>query len=188
MFQQQCQLSHTILNMKSDLLIVLANHQKFQKTNLIKILRQSVRLITNEISKNLISHGHENLSARHLNVFENLEVSDNNIISLANRAGISKQAMSKLVKEVALEGYVEVVTDKRDNRVQLVQLTEKGPNFLITLESELLEKYADFLEFSSIKKEDMDLVFNTLKAMSNFLESKHTAETKQSEVYDSHYV
>ena len=163
--------------MKPDLLIVLENHQNFQKINMIRILRHSVRLITNEISKTLVKNGHQNLSARHLNVFENLEVSDNNIISLANRAGISKQAMSKLVKEIALEGYVNVVTDKRDNRVQLVQLTEKGADFLLLLQREILNKYQEILDLGLTQKEDVALVYHTLKTIIGFFEVKPVKKT-----------
>lgn len=177
LFQQQYQLSHAILNMKPDLLIVLENHQHFQKNNMIRILRHSVRLITNQINKTLVKNGHQNLSARHLNVFENLEVSDNNIISLANRAGISKQAMSKLVKEIALEGYVNVVTDKRDNRVQLVQLTEKGADFLLLLQKEILDKYQEILDLGLTEKEDVVLVYRTLKSIIDFFEVKPVKKT-----------
>ncbi len=158
--------------MKSDLSIVLENHQQFQKVNLVRILRQSVRLITNEISKTLVRNGHENLSARHLNVFENLTVADNNIISLANRAGISKQAMSKLVKEIALEGYVNVVTDRRDNRVQLVQLTEKGAAFLLLIQKEIEEKYQEVLDLGLTSKEDMVLVYRSMKSIIGYFETK----------------
>lgn len=162
--------------MKPDLLVVLENHQEFQKINMVRILRQSVRLITHEISKSLIKNGHPNLSARHLNVFENLTVSDNNINSLANRAGISKQAMSKLVKEIAVEGYIEVVTDKRDSRLQIVMLTEKGNSFLLLLQKELLSKYYEILELGLVTKSDFETVYQTLKSIVSFLETKSHKE------------
>jgi DNA-binding MarR family transcriptional regulator len=158
--------------MKQDLLSTLENHQEFQKINLVRVLRQSVRLITNQISKNLIKHGHPNLSARHLNVFENLTAGDNNIVTLANRAGISKQAMSKLVKEIAAEGYIDVVTDKRDSRLQIVKLTEKGGSFLLTLQKELLNKYYEVLEVGEVTKSDMETVYKTVKSITRFLESE----------------
>jgi DNA-binding MarR family transcriptional regulator len=170
--------------MKPELLSVLENHQAFQQTNLIRVLRQSVRLITNEISKTLVLQGHGNLSARHLNVFENLAVSDNNIMSLANRAGISKQAMSKLVKEIAVEGYVNVITDKRDNRVQIVQLTDKGGDFLLFLEKEIKSKYQEILNLGLTQKEDLEQVFRTLKSLSGYVETKSNKKTDKSVVSD----
>lgn len=162
--------------MKPDLLVVLENHHEFQKVNMVRILRQSTRLITHEISKSLSKNGHPNLSARHLNVFENLTVTDNNINSLANRAGISKQAMSKLVKEIVVEGYIEVVADKRDSRLQIVMLTEKGISFLGFLQKEILNRYYEILELGIVTKSDFETVYLSLKSIHNFLESKQNEE------------
>lgn len=158
--------------MKPDLLSVLENHHQFQKNNTVRVLRQSVRLITSEIGRNLIRNGYQNLSARHLSVFENLSTSDNNIVTLANRAGISKQAMSKLVKEISAEGYVKVVTDQRDSRVQIVMLTEQGANFLLFLEKEICDRYNDILEAKVATKEDFTQLRETLKSVHTFLDTK----------------
>lgn len=162
--------------MKQDLQSVLEDHQKFQKINLVRVLRQSVRLVTHEISKSLIKNGHTNLSARHLNVFENLTTSDNNIVHLANRAGISKQAMSKLVKELAAEGYIKVVTDQRDSRLQIVKLTEEGAAFLLLLQEELWKKYEDVLNLGIVTKSDLENLFQTLTSVQKHLEGRPATE------------
>ena len=151
---------------------VLENHQTFQKINLVRVLRQTVRAMTHEISRELNQAGHPNLSARHLNVFENLETSGNNIVSLANRAGISKQAMSKLVKEVTAEGYITIVTDKRDSRLQNVTLTERGIDFLLSFQKEALRNYYEVLELGTVTKSDMKTVFQTLTSIIGFLNKK----------------
>ena len=158
--------------MKTDAMSVLENHQAFQKINLVRVLRQTVRAITHQISRELHQTGHQNLSARHLNVFENLETSGNNIVSLANRAGISKQAMSKLVKEVTAEGYISVATDKRDSRVQNVTLTEKGTDFLLALQKEALRNYYELLELGTVSKSDIKTVHQTLESIGGFLDTK----------------
>jgi DNA-binding MarR family transcriptional regulator len=170
--------------MKQDLLSVLENHQQFQKTNMVRIVRQSVRSITHEISRSLARNGHVNLSARHLNVFENLCVSDNNIMTLASRAGISKQAMSKLVKEVSAEGYVKVITDKRDSRLQIVTLTDKGGDFVLLLQKEALNKYQELLDTGTVAKSDVETVCNTLKLVMSFLDGKPNPEGGDKPVAD----
>ena len=158
--------------MKTDAMSVLENHQAFQKINLVRVLRQTVRAMTHQIGRELHQTGHQNLSARHLNVFENLETSGNNIVSLANRAGISKQAMSKLVKEVTAEGYISVTTDKRDSRVQNVTLTEKGTDFLLALQKEALRNYYELLELGTVSKSDIKTVHQTLESIRGFLDTK----------------
>lgn len=45
---------------------------------------------------------------------------------LAERAGMTKQAMGEQVRRLQTLGYVELVPDPDDRRAQLVQLTERG--------------------------------------------------------------
>jgi len=45
---------------------------------------------------------------------------------LAQRAGITKQAISQLVRDLESRGYVEQVADPTDTRAKLVRLTERG--------------------------------------------------------------
>ncbi len=46
--------------------------------------------------------------------------------TLAQRAGITKQAVSQLVRELEARDYVEQVRDTSDTRAKLVRLTETG--------------------------------------------------------------
>ena len=45
---------------------------------------------------------------------------------LAQRAGITKQAISQLVRELEVRGYVEQVPDLTDTRAKIVRLTKRG--------------------------------------------------------------
>jgi DNA-binding MarR family transcriptional regulator len=45
---------------------------------------------------------------------------------LAQRAGITKQAISQLVRELESRGYVENVADPTDTRAKIVRLTRRG--------------------------------------------------------------
>ena len=46
--------------------------------------------------------------------------------TLAQRAGITKQAISQLVRELEARGYVEQVPDSTDTRAKMVRLTKRG--------------------------------------------------------------
>jgi DNA-binding MarR family transcriptional regulator len=46
--------------------------------------------------------------------------------TLARRAGITKQAISQLVRELEVRGYVEQVPDSTDTRAKIVRLTKRG--------------------------------------------------------------
>jgi DNA-binding MarR family transcriptional regulator len=45
---------------------------------------------------------------------------------LAQRSGVTKQAMSQLIRELEKRGYVEQVPDETDTRAKLVRLTPRG--------------------------------------------------------------
>jgi len=45
---------------------------------------------------------------------------------LAQRSGVSKQAMSQLIRELETRGYVELVGDPTDTRAKIVRLTKRG--------------------------------------------------------------
>jgi DNA-binding MarR family transcriptional regulator len=46
--------------------------------------------------------------------------------TLAQRAGITKQAISQLVRELEARGFVEQVADTTDTRAKIVRLTKHG--------------------------------------------------------------
>ena len=73
--------------------------------------------------------GHPLVRASHIAVFAGLEASGTNISTLADRAGISRQAMAALVKEVEQIGYVTTSPDADDRRAVRVELTEAGAQF-----------------------------------------------------------
>lgn len=46
--------------------------------------------------------------------------------ALAQQAGVSKQAMSQLVREIETRGYIEQVPDPTDTRAKIVRLNKRG--------------------------------------------------------------
>jgi DNA-binding MarR family transcriptional regulator len=45
---------------------------------------------------------------------------------LASQAGVSKQAMSQLIREIESRGYIEQVRDPTDTRAKIVRLNKRG--------------------------------------------------------------
>ncbi len=63
---------------------------------------------------------------------------------MAERAGITQQAMGKLVKEMEEEGYVARRIDESDKRARLIELTELGRRLVADnaeIVEEILEEY-----------------------------------------------
>ena len=63
----------------------------------------------------------------------NINVYGGNNKELAQRASVSKQAMSKLLNEIEKEGIVEIERDKDDCRSNNIELTDKGAELLISM-------------------------------------------------------
>ncbi len=157
--------------MRTEINLVLEKYRRFNDHNLARLVRTVERHMTNEISRTLQYHGYNTLSARHLQVFENLDTEGVSIVSLAQRAGISKQAMSKMVKEVAIEGFVDVMTDDRDNRVQLVNVTEKGAELLGNIRREIGRRCDDLLAHNIVTREELEQANNTFTKLLNHFDT-----------------
>jgi DNA-binding MarR family transcriptional regulator len=157
--------------MRTNINLVLEKYRRFNDQNLVRLLRTVERHITNQISRELQVYGYHAVSARHLQVFENLDTEGVSIIQLAQRAGISKQAMSKMVKEVALEGLVDVVTDSRDNRVQLVNVTEKGAGLISDIRRETTRRCDELLLQNIVTREEIEQASNTFNKLLGHLET-----------------
>ncbi len=144
-------------------------YKQFNQTNIVRILRLVTRYMNNEISERLLKKGHEGLSVRHLSVFENLDFEGTNIVNLASRAGMTKQAMSKLVKEVTHLGYVSAKTDQKDSRVVTVLFTEKGIDFLRDLREEVAITKEEILNTGIISgKEATEMTTSLIKLLNYF--------------------
>jgi DNA-binding MarR family transcriptional regulator len=62
----------------------------------------------------------------HASVLLGLDATGARSTTLAQRAGITKQAISQLVRELEVRGYVEQVPDSTDTRAKIVRLTRRG--------------------------------------------------------------
>jgi DNA-binding MarR family transcriptional regulator len=118
-------------------------NSQFTERNLVRLIRLVERYTSTSIGRILEKEGYAPLTARHLQVFENIDpVDGSNIVQLAHSAGVSKQAMSKLVKDAAAENYLDVMPNPLDSRFIVVQLTPKGK----ILRQNVLNKIVNFYE------------------------------------------
>jgi DNA-binding MarR family transcriptional regulator len=116
---------------------------QFNERNLVRLIRLVERYTSTSIGKKLEQMGYAPLTARHLQVFENIDpINGSNIVQLAHSAAISKQAMSKIVQDAAAQGYLKVVPNPDDTRFIVVTLTPSGAVF----RQEILEKVVVYYE------------------------------------------
>jgi DNA-binding MarR family transcriptional regulator len=74
--------------------------------------------------------GHTGLNLAHTNLLRHLDVDGTRITTLAERAGITKQAIGSLVGELEARAYVRREVDPQDRRAVRITFTDIGWQFL----------------------------------------------------------
>jgi len=77
---------------------------------------------------NLAARGR--LTAAHVHITQHLAIEGARLTQLAERAGVSKQGMGKLVDQCAAWGLVKRQNDPRDARATVIMFTPDGLNWL----------------------------------------------------------
>lgn len=83
-----------------------------------------------ETLRRLHARGHTTLTMGQKRVMPHLPVVGVRLTTLATRAGMSKQAMMKLVDGLEVQGYLERAADPRDGRAKIVRFTDRGRQLL----------------------------------------------------------
>ena len=90
-----------------------------------KLLRTS-RIINLEIVKGLHRHGFTELSSTHTALLSNLDLDGSHLTLVAQRAGMSKQAMGRLADELVRLNYIKRTQSTTDKRAVTLSFTKTG--------------------------------------------------------------
>jgi DNA-binding MarR family transcriptional regulator len=94
----------------------------------------------------LQQRGHAQVRPGHLPVITNLDPEGTRITDLATRAGMTRQMMGRLVRELEEFGYVRSRPDPADQRAVVVSLTPRGSRFLADAPAAMQDADRDFAE------------------------------------------
>ena len=97
-------------------------------TRLTALARRLVRLVTDRVRAELIRAGFSEVRPAHNVVLAQASASESGvrITDMADRAGVTKQAVTLMVDHLEAGGYVVRLADPTDRRAKLVVLTERG--------------------------------------------------------------
>lgn len=87
------------------------------------------RALTAAIFRRLAERGYGDVHQAQVAVFSALDPEGTRVSTLAARAGISRQAMSALVRTLTAGGYVTAESDPTDQRATIVRLDRRGAEF-----------------------------------------------------------
>ena len=121
----------------------------------------------------LHERGYAGLSTVHTNLLANLDIDGTNVTTLADRAGITKQAMGRLASELEGAGYIRVKSDPKDARVRVLLLTGTGRQLML----DSLEVMAE-LERRYEGSVGRDRVAAILRGLAAFVEQAEQGESR----------
>ena len=78
----------------------------------------------------LSKFGYKDFKIAYMPVIMNIDMEGTNNNDLAARARVTKQAMSKVIKELQKKGYISAKTDPKDKRSVIFTLTARGKDFI----------------------------------------------------------
>lgn len=90
------------------------------------LLSAAARTLAAELDAGLAAAGFDDVRAAHAPVFQVIDPGGTRLTVLAERAGMTKQAMGELVRHLERHRYVELSADPADGRARLVSLTARG--------------------------------------------------------------
>jgi DNA-binding MarR family transcriptional regulator len=97
-----------------------------RQNNIGRMFQRAARAYSDVALIKLRDYGHDGLTLFHTALISNLDLEGNRITTLAQRAGVSKQAMGQLVGDLEQRGYIERIPDPNDGRATLIKFTEQG--------------------------------------------------------------
>jgi DNA-binding MarR family transcriptional regulator len=90
------------------------------------LLTDVKELAVEELHRRLVDEGHPEIRPGHGCVFRFIDRDGSRLTELAERSGLTKQAVGEVVAHLEELGYVERVPDPRDGRAKIIRLTERG--------------------------------------------------------------
>ncbi|MEY2953399.1 MAG: hypothetical protein RLZZ401_1486 [Pseudomonadota bacterium] len=88
----------------------------------------------------------QQVGAAHIHLTRHLALEGSHLTELAHQAGMSKQAMGKLVDQCAAWGLVTRSTDAHDGRVKRVRFTPSGLAWLKAFQDAVAQAEAEFTD------------------------------------------
>ncbi len=106
-----------------------ADLDAMRSNNIGRLLLRTFRAYNARAVAGLRARGHASIGLAHTSLLIHLDLEGTRVTVLAERAGMTKQAMGQVLVDLERRGYVARSTDPADRRALLVTLTEAGRRF-----------------------------------------------------------
>jgi DNA-binding MarR family transcriptional regulator len=110
--------------------IDLQQLDELRQQHIGRLLLRAHRAFSMRAIKKLRARGHAGLSLAHTTLLANLDLHGTRITTLAERVGVTKQAIGHLVQDLEQKGYIARAADPEDRRATSITFTDAGWQFL----------------------------------------------------------
>lgn len=117
-----------------------------RKASLGRLLSLVKKDLDQQLTEKLLERGYKDFRPGDMVVLINIDDAGTINNELAKKARISKQAMSKVVKNLEAEGYIATRKHDTDNRASLIALTDMGKMLLIETSESIKEIETSYVE------------------------------------------
>jgi DNA-binding MarR family transcriptional regulator len=90
------------------------------------LLTQARDIAVGSLHQRLADEGFAGIRYVHGAVFRFIDADGSRLTTLAERSGLTKQAIGEVVSELEEYGYVERIADPQDRRAKIIRLTDQG--------------------------------------------------------------
>ncbi|MCP4535558.1 MAG: MarR family transcriptional regulator [Chloroflexi bacterium] len=119
-----------------------------RQRHLGRLLLRTYRAFSSRAIEKLRLRGYTNLALAHTMLLTNVDVDGTRFTALAEKVGVSRQAIGNLVRNLEQQGYVTRMVDPLDRRAFIVTLTETGWHLLeavVDVKMEIETEYSAIL-------------------------------------------
>ncbi len=140
-----------------------------KRASVVQLLFKCARLANEEALERVRQKsGVTNLRASHTALFPHIDFEGTRLTVLAQRLGISKQAVGQLVGELEQMGTLERVPDPSDGRAKLIRFSAQGRRWMMEGLGVLKEVEEDYAQ--KIGHERMEALYDALIALERVLD------------------
>lgn len=117
--------------------------QRIREAHLGRLLLQAARQHHQAVVEGMNALGFR-IRAVHASVIRHVHIDGSRVTDVADKAGMTKQAVGQLLMELERAGYVRRTIAPRDRRVKTVVFTDKGRRFATAIGTAVRKADQDF--------------------------------------------
>lgn len=139
-----------------------------------KIVTYLKRQFDQWATQKLSEQGYNDFKMAYMPVLMNIKLEGTNNNELAKLARVSKQAMSKVARELQDLGYIKTKSDANDKRITIFMLTERGKKLVVEARlcvKDLMDEYRE-----NIGTTEFDSAIQTLISIIDYTDKKLSDE------------